>query len=126
MSSRDSQGLWMNKESGSQHPAPGEENRRGGQQLWVGRLGLVPAWGLRSTLCHPHLAHDGGPLWLHMGPGPQACPVHPGACHCRLVGAALPRPSLGACGLGVSKSITFYSTISPVLIAALRGRTARL
>lgn len=96
----DPQGLQMSKESGSQRLASEEENRRGGQQLWAGRLGLVPAWGLRSTLCHPHLARDGGPLWPHMGPGPQACPVHPGACHCRLVGAAPPRPSFGSVWVG--------------------------
>lgn len=97
---RDPQGLQMSKESGSQRLAPEEENRRGGQQLWAGRLGLVPTWGLQSTLCHPHLARDGGPLWPHMGPGPQACPVHPGACHCRLVGAAPPRPSIGSVWAG--------------------------
>ena len=101
MSSWDSQGLWTSEEGRSWRPAPGAENLRGGQQLWVGRLGLVPAWGLRSALCHPHLARnaaswhlDGGPLWPHVGPGPQACPVHPGACRCRLMGAAPPRPSL--------------------------------
>lgn len=123
---RDPQGLQMSKESGSQRLAPEEENRRGGQQLWAGRLGLVPTWGLQSTLCHPHLARDGGPLWPHMGPGPRPALSTQGPATAVWWGLLRPDPRSGACGLGVSKFITFYSTISPVLIAASRGRTARL
>lgn len=103
---------------------------RGKPQGWPAALG-GKAWS------GPRLGPSERPLPSPPGPGRGSALAIHGS---RATGLPcpprhLPLPSGGgrssqtlteACGLGVSKSITFYSMISPVLIAALRGRTARL